>query len=180
MHARGIEFFPAPAQELTVDGRLDRTDQQAVTVAARAGAVAGVEIIWHRLQPERADAVGKPGVGAEHPGAGIARGIGVEMHELAAGRHAGIGAPGADHFDRGIGHERHGLFDRSLNRVTGIVFLPAHERAAVVLQGHRVTHVSSCRGRGALTWYGSANRNPSCRPVWPRSYGGFHGSRRHR
>ena len=77
--------------------------EDQVTVAAREGAEAGMEIVGHRLCPVQADVARQVAVGAEQPGARAARGLGIEVRHLRARVHAGIGTAGADEPDGLVG-----------------------------------------------------------------------------
>ena len=88
--------------------------------------------VVHALCPRHADIIGEVAVGAEKPGAIAALALRVEMHDLAAGVHAGIGATGTDDVDAFIGDPCQRLLQTLLHPESGLLALPAIETRTVV------------------------------------------------
>ena len=117
-----------------------------------------MEIIGDRQRPAHAHLRRQAAGDAEHPAARVAHGMAVEMHDLAGRMHAGIGAAGADRFDRMAGDERQRLLERGLDRLLAFALglavlaqpLPATEAAAVVFD----TEGMASRRRDVSDGYG--------------------------
>jgi hypothetical protein len=75
----------------------------------------------------------------------------VDMSDLAARMHAGIGAAGAMHPQIRAGHRLHRRFQCALHRRQRVLHLPAEERRAVIFDGELVAghRFQFCRHRPA-------------------------------
>ena len=99
-----------------------------------------MEIIGHRARPQHRDGTRQARGRTQHPCARIARRMRVEMHDLAARVHAGVGAARAGDFDQVIGHERQCGFDFRLHAWPMRQPLPTEEIGAVVFDTERNAH----------------------------------------
>lgn len=96
----------------------------------------------HDLCPTGIYVIGKIAVNAEHPAAGRALCLTVEMNDLRQRVHAGIRSPGTCCFDPLVCNFRQRVFDGGLNADTVPLALPAVISRAVVLDTEGYTHDS--------------------------------------
>ncbi len=141
VHCLCIQRPTLPAQQLTAQGRTHRAVEDAVAVTPRPRRKARMEIGTDRLAPAHSHFRWQPGGRTQGPGTRVAHGLGIKVHHLALAMDTGIGAPGAHHAHRDIGHRGQRLFQCRLHaRATLAQKLPTLEGAAVVFDSCRVTH----------------------------------------
>src|SRR5574337_1073944 len=80
------------------------------------------------------------GAGTQHPATHLAYRRAVEMHDLAAPVHTGIGAPGTGDFHRVRGHQRQRLLHRRLHARPFGQALPTGKIGAVIFDAEGDTH----------------------------------------
>ncbi len=102
-----------------------------------------MKIIADMKSPVHTDVVGKIAVDAKLPATIIARTVGIEMHDLAAGMHARIGATSANYFNSFVGDLGESFFEALLNAETCLLALPAIVRSPVVLNAECDANVLS-------------------------------------
>jgi hypothetical protein len=145
VHGVGVQRAPLPAEVLATQGRPHRPVQDAVPVPSRTCGEACVKVARHRHAPADADRRRQARRGAQHPATWITFDVGIEMHDLACGMDACIGASRAHRIDvrgRDEGQRRlqrllHGRRACLAGRAQA---LPAEEVAAVVFDAQRVPH----------------------------------------
>ena len=132
-HALDVERAVVPGHFLGQVRGTDRVVVDHIAVAPGTGLEARMEVRRHRPRPDHADVVGQIEIGAQGPGALVTYGAGIEMHDLPAAVHAGIGAPGADDADRLVGHLRQRLLQGLLDagHAAGLALPAAIARAFV-------------------------------------------------
>ena len=131
-HGLGVERKVEPADLPVQQRRTHSMVEQDIAIAARSGGKARMKTLWHLLCPANRDRVGQVAVGTQHPAALAAWGASVEVHHLTAAMYTGVGATGADHFDRVIGDLSQGLLQDLLHRWRLRLDLPAVVVGAVV------------------------------------------------
>ncbi|MNJ53635.1 hypothetical protein D3C77_490350 [compost metagenome] len=148
-HALDIQRPVVPGNFLGQMRRADRVVVDHVAVTPGAGLEAGMEVCRHRPRPDHTDVVGQVEVGAHGPGALVAHGAGVEVHDLPAAVYAGVGAPGADHRNRLVGHRGQRLLQGLLDtgHAAGLA-LPATVARAFVFHAQGDAGVAFGRGFG--------------------------------
>ena len=96
-----------------------------------------MEFIAGIARPAHGNGARQARIRTEHPTALAALRVGIEVDDLAARMHAGVGATRAGDFDRGVGDEAQRRLDRRLNRVPMGQALPAEKIGAVVFDAER-------------------------------------------
>jgi len=143
-----------PRGPRALQGRAGTAVQYAIAVHPANGLVACVKSQGHFTRPLQRDGGRESGVGAQHPGAGSARRIRVEVDDLTGRMHAAVGAPGADRDHRFAGDEGERRLHRILDRRRVLLRLPARVFGAVILDeggdaAAGIRHVSRAEFRSA-------------------------------
>src|SRR6185369_4320592 len=148
-HADFIQRIANPAHTIGRERGTRRAVQDHVTIGARYRAVTGVESLRNLARPERADLRRQVGRRAQNPGTLGARGLRIEVDDLHAGVHAGIGPTGRRDFDWVIRDAGERPFDDRLDPHSVRLRLPVAEGRAVVLQaegdsGYLIDSIRRC------------------------------------
>ena len=140
MHEPGIEAAMLPGRPPGEERGTRAPIHDDVAVAAPQRQVPGVEVLADGPGPEHRHIGREVRVAAAHPGTDRPGSGGIEVHDLAEGMHAGVGASGADHPNRRRRDPGQRLLHLALNRPPGGLTLETVKSAAVVLQPERDAH----------------------------------------
>src|SRR5580658_5411717 len=91
--------------------------EDQIAVAARQSAIAGMKVVRYHTHPAHADIAGQFAVGTQEPCGRTANGAGVEVRDLFARVHSGVGAPGTDDFDTFVRNTAYRALERRLDAV---------------------------------------------------------------
>ncbi|MNI74774.1 hypothetical protein D3C73_1308810 [compost metagenome] len=137
-HALDIQRAVVPGDFFVQVRRTDLVVVDHIAIAPGNGLEPGMEMRRHDLGPTDADIVGQIDIGTHDPGLHRTLDLRVEVHDLATGVHAGIGAPGAEQRNGRVGHLGQGVFEGFLHRehARGLA-LPATITRALVFNAQR-------------------------------------------
>ncbi|MNM67211.1 hypothetical protein D3C81_787320 [compost metagenome] len=146
-HALDIQRTVIPGHFLGQVRRANRIVVDDVAIAPGGGLEAGMEVRRHRSRPDHADVVGQVEIGAQGPGAFVAHGTGIEVHDLATAVDTGVGASSTEHRNGFVGHLRQRLLQCLLDagHATGLA-LPATVARTLVF--HAQGDAGEAFGRG--------------------------------
>lgn len=105
-----------------------------------------MKLIIDATYPVGVDVIGEIAIGAEQPPTISPLAVGVEMHDLTRGMHAGVGAPGTGGCDGLVGNNAQRLFDALLNATPVVLTLPAIVSGTVVFNADGDSHIRVLRG----------------------------------
>jgi hypothetical protein len=148
LHRGEIERNALPCDMARIERRAHRPVEDSVTIAPRARCVARVKVFGDDTRPAHGDGRRKVAVRPKRPGALAAQCTAVEVHDLAARMHTGVGASRADDLDRMRRDRRNRALDGALHARSMREPLPAEEIGAVVFDAEGDAH-----SRGASGWF---------------------------